>query len=91
MVRPKSAMETFALLLAPMAPHIAEELWQILGHAETLAYEPWPIVRSGVAQGRRDEVPVQINGKLKGRILVPADADGGAGKDRSRATRRSRP
>ena len=41
-VRPKSAMETFTLLLAPMAPHIAEELWQILGHSGTLAYAPWP-------------------------------------------------
>ena len=41
-VRPKSAMETFTLLLAPMAPHLAEELWQILGHDQTLAYEPWP-------------------------------------------------
>ena len=35
-------MEMFTLLLAPMAPHLAEELWQILGHADTLAYEPWP-------------------------------------------------
>ena len=41
-VRPKTAMETFTLLLAPMAPHIAEELWQILGHEQTLTYEQWP-------------------------------------------------
>ncbi len=41
-VRPKTAMETFTLLLAPMAPHMAEELWQLLGHEKTLAYEPWP-------------------------------------------------
>ena len=41
-VRPKAAMETFTLLLAPMAPHLAEELWELLGHEETLAYAPWP-------------------------------------------------
>ncbi|HEV3120404.1 MAG TPA: leucine--tRNA ligase, partial [Isosphaeraceae bacterium] len=41
-VRPKRSMATFTLLLSPMAPHIAEELWQILGHSDTLAYEPWP-------------------------------------------------
>ncbi len=41
-VRPKAAMETFALLLAPMAPHVAEELWQLLGHDQTLTYEKWP-------------------------------------------------
>ena len=41
-VRPKAALETFVLLLAPFAPHVAEELWQVLGHRETLAYAPWP-------------------------------------------------
>ena len=44
-VRPHAAMEPFVLLLSPFAPHIAEELWQLLGHAKTLAYEPWPDVR----------------------------------------------
>ena len=41
-VRPRSAMEKFVLLLAPLAPHLAEELWQLLGHDKSLAYEPWP-------------------------------------------------
>ena len=41
-VRPRAAMERFVLLLSPFAPHLAEELWQLLGHDETLAYEPWP-------------------------------------------------
>ena len=40
--RPRAALEKFVLLLSPFAPHMAEELWQALGHAETLAYEPWP-------------------------------------------------
>src|SRR5206468_949736 len=41
-VRPRSVLETFTLLLAPFAPHLAEELWHALGHEKTLAYEPWP-------------------------------------------------
>ena len=51
-IRPRTAMETFTLLLAPLAPHIAEELWQILGHEETLAYEPWPDLRPRALEGR---------------------------------------
>ncbi len=74
-VRPKSAMETFALLLAPMAPHLAEELWQVLGHRQSLAYEPWPGYDPALLQDEEIEIPVQVNGKLRGRVVVPADAD----------------
>ncbi len=77
-VRPRSAMETFALLLAPMAPHLAEELWQILGHEETLAYESWPSYDPALLKDEEVEVPVQVNGKLRARVVVPADADGTA-------------
>jgi leucyl-tRNA synthetase len=74
-VRPKRAMETFTLLLAPMAPHIAEELWQLMGHKETLAYEPWPTFDPALLKDEMDEIPVQINGKLRGRITVAAGSD----------------
>lgn len=74
-VRPKSAMETFTLLLAPMAPHVAEELWELLGHQGTLAYEPWPTYDPALLKDDEIEVPVQINGKVRGRVVVPADAD----------------
>jgi leucyl-tRNA synthetase len=74
-VRPKRAMETFTLLLSPMAPHIAEELWQALGHSESFAYAPWPTFDPALLKDEEIEVPVQINGKLRGRITVPADAD----------------
>ncbi len=74
-VRPKAAMETFTLLLAPMAPHVAEELWEILGHTETLAYEAWPSFDPALLKDDEVEVPVQINGKLRSRVVVPADAD----------------
>ncbi len=68
-------METFTLLLAPMAPHLAEELWEILGHDQTLAYAPWPTFDPALLKDDEIEVPVQINGKLRARISVPADAD----------------
>ena len=74
-IRPRAAMETFTLLLAPMAPHLAEELWQILGHGETLAYEPWPSYDPALLKDEEIEVPVQVNGKLRARITVPADID----------------
>jgi len=74
-VRPKAAMETFTLLLSPLAPHIGEELWRILGHEETLAYEPWPQYDPALLKDDQVEIPVQVNGKLRGRVLVPAEAD----------------
>jgi leucyl-tRNA synthetase len=72
--RPKSIMETFVLLLAPFAPHFAEELWQRLGHRDTLAYEPWPIWRHEYLVQDSIEVPVQVNGKLRGKVTLPTGA-----------------
>ena len=72
--RPVKAMETFTLLLCPMAPHIAEELWHILGNKNTLAFEPWPEFDPALLVEDQLEIPVQVNGKLRGRVLVPADS-----------------
>jgi len=66
--------ERFVRLLAPMAPHICEELWETLGHDNTLTYEPWPVFDEKMLAVDTVELPVQINGKLKGRISVGADA-----------------
>jgi leucyl-tRNA synthetase len=74
-VRPRSVLETFVLLLAPFAPHIAEELWAALGHPQTLAYEPWPTFDEALTKEQEVEVPVQINGKLRSKVTVPADID----------------
>jgi leucyl-tRNA synthetase len=74
-VRPKAAMEKFVLLLSPFAPHIAEELWQILKHNKTLAYEPWPHWNESAIRETTLEIPVSINGKLRSKIVVAADAD----------------
>ena len=74
-VRPRSAMEPFVLLLAPFAPHLAEELWSVLGHADTLAYEPWPQFDEAKIVESEIEVPVQVNGKLRAKVKLPAGAD----------------
>ncbi len=74
-VRPKSAIEKFVLILAPFAPHIAEELWERLGHSNGLAYEPWPVYDKELAKEKELELAVQVNGKIKDRITVSADAD----------------
>jgi leucyl-tRNA synthetase len=73
--RPKAILAPFVLLLSPYAPHIAEELWQLLGHNQTLAYEPWPEYDPQLLAETEIEIPVQINGKLRARIRVPAGAD----------------
>ena len=69
-----SQAERFLLVLAPFAPHLAEELWEQLGHAESLAHEPWPAVDEKRLAEDTIEIPVQINGKLRGRVEVPAAA-----------------
>jgi leucyl-tRNA synthetase len=71
-VRPRKILEPFVLLLAPFAPHIAEELWSILGHRESLAYEPWPAYDPAKLVEDTVEVVLQVNGKLRGKITVPA-------------------
>ncbi|MDA7980047.1 MAG: leucine--tRNA ligase [Pirellulales bacterium] len=73
--RPRSAMEQFVLLLSPFAPHIAEEMWNILGHEKTLAYETWPTFDETLIKENTVEIPVQINGKIKVKINVAAGAD----------------
>ncbi len=83
--RPKAAMERFVQLLSPYAPHLAEELWQQLGHARSLAYEPWPQFDEALLKEDTIEVPVQINGKLRGRIVVAAGADQAALEAAARA------
>jgi leucyl-tRNA synthetase len=73
--RPRKVLETLVLLLSPFAPHLAEELWRALGHKETLAYEPWPQYDLALTKEDTIEVPVQVNGKLRSKVTVPADAD----------------
>ena len=83
--RPKVAMERFVRLLSPFAPHIAEELGQLLGHTETLAYAPWPEFDPSLLREDTVEIPVQVNGKLRGRVQVAAGADRDATEAAARA------
>lgn len=73
-VLPQEMLSTFVQLLSPFAPHVAEELWNRLGHAESIAYSPWPAWNEEYLQEAEIELPVQVNGKVRGRILVPAEA-----------------
>jgi leucyl-tRNA synthetase len=71
---PRASAETLVLLLAPLAPHIAEELWQRLGRRESLAYHAWPVADPALLKAEVLEIPVQVNGKVRGKISVPAEA-----------------
>ncbi len=73
--RPKSVLESLVLILAPFAPHIAEELWQRLGHAGSLVCEPWPEYDPSLIKEKEIELAVQVNGKIKARIVVAAGSD----------------
>jgi leucyl-tRNA synthetase len=73
--RPREIMEKIVLILSPFAPHIAEELWQLLGHNSTLAYEPWPQYDDALTKDAEIEIPVQINGKLRSTVVVAAGSD----------------
>ncbi|NBC65958.1 MAG: leucine--tRNA ligase [Bacteroidetes bacterium] len=70
---PRSVAEPFVKLLSPFAPHIAEEIWSRFGHDESLAYEPWPELVEEYLKAETIDMPVQVNGKVRANITVPAD------------------
>ena len=72
---PRTVAEQLVLLLAPFAPHLGEELWRRLGHAESLAYEPWPTYDPELIHEDTKTIPVQINGKVRATIDIAVDAD----------------
>ena len=71
--RPRALLEPFVLLLSPFAPHVAEELWAILGHAPSVSQQAWPVYDPALTVSDRLTIPVQVNGKLRGKIEVAAD------------------
>ena len=71
---PKEYAEGLVKMLSCICPHIGEELWQILGHDNTIAYEPWPTFDEAKTADDSVEVAVQVNGKLKATVMVPKDA-----------------
>ncbi len=71
----RAALEPLVLMVAPLAPHLAEELWSRLGHDRSLAHGPFPVADEAYLVEDTVEYPVQVNGKVRGRVTVAADAD----------------
>jgi leucyl-tRNA synthetase len=76
--RPRALLEPFVTVLAPFAPHLAEELWELLGRPAPVSLAAWPAVEAKWLVDDTVEIPVQIQGKLRGRVVVPAGADAAA-------------
>jgi leucyl-tRNA synthetase len=74
-VTARAALEPLVLMVAPLAPHLAEELWKRLGHGTSLAHGPFPVADPQYLVEDTAEYPVQVNGKVRGHVTVPADAD----------------
>jgi leucyl-tRNA synthetase len=77
-VAARAALEPLVLMVAPLAPHLAEELWNRLGHDTSLAHGPFPVADPQYLVEDTVEYPVQVNGKVRGHVAVPADADADA-------------
>ncbi|WNG92907.1 leucine--tRNA ligase [Mycobacterium sp. ITM-2016-00318] len=75
---PRAAVEPLVLMVAPLAPHLAEELWLRLGHDTSLAHGPFPVADESYLTVDTVELPVQVNGKVRGHVTVPAVADADA-------------
>ncbi|MGD0955630.1 MAG: leucine--tRNA ligase [Candidatus Acidiferrales bacterium] len=76
----KRVFAVLVLMLSPMAPHIAEELWQMLGNAAGISKQKWPAYREDLTREEQIEIPIQINGRMRGKILV----EDGLGEDETR-------
>ena len=72
---PRELAEPLVLMIAPLVPHIAEELWRRLGHDGTVAYEKMPEADPALLVDETVEYPVQVNGKVRGHVIVAVDAD----------------
>jgi len=74
-VLPRKAMEDFVKMIAPFAPHLAEELWELLGHSGTITYQSWPTFDEAWTVDQQVEIVVQVNGKIVERLSIAADLD----------------
>jgi leucyl-tRNA synthetase len=72
----RESVESILLLLAPMVPHFCEELWQLTGHVQPLSETPWPKFNAQAAKDDEITLVIQINGKVRSRLLVQADQNG---------------
>jgi leucyl-tRNA synthetase len=96
-VRPQSAsalreaVEALVIMMSPFAPHTAEELWEMTGHGGGIASATWPLFDEVVARADEIVVPVQVNGKLRSRLTVPADTPESELRERALADPAVRP
>jgi leucyl-tRNA synthetase len=85
---PLEVLTAMTLMIAPLAPHLAEEVWSRLGHAESLTYEPFPEPDPAYLVVEEVEIPVQIDGKVRARVKVPAGASEAEQETAARADER---
>ena len=71
---PKEYVEGFVKMISPIVPHLAEELWEKLGHSDTITYEAWPTFDESKLVDDTVEMAVQINGKVRAKIVVSKDS-----------------
>lgn len=71
----RATLERYVLMLAPLAPHIAEELWATLGRTRSLMYEPWPQLNTKILESAVKQIPVQVNGRMRGILTISPDTD----------------
>ena len=72
---PREYAEGFIKMLSCITPHVGEELWQLLGHDKTIAYEPWPVYDEAKCKDTEVTIAVQVNGKMRGTVMMDADLD----------------
>jgi leucyl-tRNA synthetase len=78
---PREAVETLVLCLAPLAPHLAEELWATLGRPPSIVQTSWPQYDPSLCEENQIELPVQVNGKVRGTVALAREADESAAKE----------
>jgi leucyl-tRNA synthetase len=71
---PREVAVPLAQMLSPLCPHVAEELWQRLGHTDPLTYRPFPVADPAMLVSDTIEIPVQVNGKVRSKVVAPSDA-----------------
>jgi leucyl-tRNA synthetase len=69
--KPRIVLEKFLCLVSPYAPHLAEELWEIVGNKESIFKEKWPVYEPALVHDKMVEIPIQVNGKLRDKIVIP--------------------
>ena len=81
----REGLEATALLIGPMMPHLAEELWHLLGHDTLVTNAAWPVADEGLLVQDTVKIAVQVRGKMRGTVEVPADADQPVIEEQARA------